>query len=78
LSKTALEGERKQVSALFADPKSSMELRADRDMPSAILITQAVLGLAQGYMDVKPLGPVRVKGLPGRRWHRPDEAIAPP
>ncbi len=30
-SKSALEGERKQVTALFADLKGSMELLADRD-----------------------------------------------
>ena len=30
-SKTALEGERKQVTVLFADLKGSMELLADRD-----------------------------------------------
>jgi class 3 adenylate cyclase/tetratricopeptide (TPR) repeat protein len=32
-------------------------------MPGSILITPAVLGLAQGYVQVKPLGPVSVKGL---------------
>src|SRR5467141_1110821 len=32
-------------------------------MPGSILITQAVLGLAEGYVQVKPLGPVAVKGL---------------
>ncbi len=30
-SKSALEGERKQVTVLFADTKGSMELLADRD-----------------------------------------------
>src|SRR5215813_13155759 len=30
-SRTALEGERKQITVLFADLKSSMELLADRD-----------------------------------------------
>ena len=34
-SKAALEGERKQVTALFADLKSSMELFADRDPEEA-------------------------------------------
>jgi Double zinc ribbon len=34
-SKTALEGERKQVTVLFADVKSSMELLADRDPEEA-------------------------------------------
>src|SRR5438128_3254033 len=32
-------------------------------MPGSILITPAVLGLAEGYVQVKPLGPVAVKGL---------------
>src|SRR5262249_44042436 len=32
-------------------------------MPGSILITQAVLGLAEGYVQVTPLGPVPVKGL---------------
>jgi class 3 adenylate cyclase len=31
-SKAALEGERKQVTVLFADLKGSMELLADRDL----------------------------------------------
>jgi Double zinc ribbon len=34
-SKTALEGERKQVTMLFADLKGSMELLADRDPEEA-------------------------------------------
>ena len=34
-SKAALEGERKQVTVLFADLKGSMELRADRDPEEA-------------------------------------------
>jgi tetratricopeptide (TPR) repeat protein len=32
-------------------------------MPGSILITPAVLGLADGYVHVKPLGPAPVKGL---------------
>jgi class 3 adenylate cyclase/tetratricopeptide (TPR) repeat protein len=32
-------------------------------MPGSILVTQAVLGLAEGYVQVQPLGPVPVKGL---------------
>jgi class 3 adenylate cyclase len=34
-SRTALEGERKQVTVLFADLKGSMELLADRDPEEA-------------------------------------------
>src|SRR5437870_6057451 len=32
-------------------------------MPGSIVITPAVLGLAEGYVQVKPLGPVAVKGV---------------
>src|SRR5262245_18330073 len=42
-SKTALEGERKQVTVLFADLKGSMELLADRDPEEARKILDPVL-----------------------------------
>jgi class 3 adenylate cyclase/tetratricopeptide (TPR) repeat protein len=42
-SKTALEGERKQVTVLFADLKGSMELLADRDPEEAQAILDPVL-----------------------------------
>ncbi|MBI2179013.1 MAG: AAA family ATPase [Candidatus Tectomicrobia bacterium] len=42
-SKTALEGERKQVTVLFADLKGSMELLADRDPEDARTLLDAVL-----------------------------------
>jgi class 3 adenylate cyclase len=42
-SKTALEGERKQVTVLFADLKASMELLADRDPEDARAILDPVL-----------------------------------
>jgi class 3 adenylate cyclase len=42
-SKTALEGERKQVAVLFADLKGSMELLADRDPEDAREILDPVL-----------------------------------
>jgi class 3 adenylate cyclase/tetratricopeptide (TPR) repeat protein len=42
-SKTALEGERKQVTVLFADLKGSMELLADRDAEEARKILDPVL-----------------------------------
>jgi Double zinc ribbon len=41
-SKTALEGERKQVTVLFADLKGSMELLADRDPEEARKILDPV------------------------------------
>jgi class 3 adenylate cyclase/tetratricopeptide (TPR) repeat protein len=42
-SRTALEGERKQVTVLFADLKGSMELLADRDPEEARRLLDAVL-----------------------------------
>src|SRR4030095_4338607 len=42
-SKSALEGERKQVTVLFADLKGSMELLADRDPEAARKILDPVL-----------------------------------
>ena len=42
-SKTALEGERKQVTVLFADLKGSMELMADRDPEEARKLLDPVL-----------------------------------
>jgi class 3 adenylate cyclase len=44
-SKTALEGERKQVTVLFADLKGSMELLADRDPEQARKLLDSVLAL---------------------------------
>jgi hypothetical protein len=42
-SKTALEGERKQITVLFADVKGSMELLADRDPEEARKLLDPVL-----------------------------------
>ena len=42
-SKASLEGERKQVTVLFADLKGSMELLADRDPEDARALLDAVL-----------------------------------
>ena len=36
-------------------------------VPGSILITAAVLALAEEFIEVKPLGPVPVKGL-AARW----------
>jgi class 3 adenylate cyclase len=44
-SKTALEGERKQVTVLFADLKGSMELLADRDPEEARKLLDLVVAL---------------------------------
>src|SRR5215831_14981887 len=46
--KAALEGERKQVTVLFADLKGSMELLADRDPEEARQILDPVLELMMG------------------------------
>src|SRR5216683_1724461 len=115
-SKLALDGERKQVTVLFADLKGSMELMAARDAeearhahgvnvqirvglnsgevvvrsigsdlhmdytavgqtthlagrmeqlasPGSILLTPSTLELVEGFVEVKALGPVPVKGL---------------
>jgi hypothetical protein len=43
ISKSALEGERKQVTVLFADLKGSMELLADRDPEEARKLLDPVL-----------------------------------
>src|SRR6202171_791401 len=43
MSRSALEGERKQVTVLFADLKGSMELLADRDPEEARAILDPVL-----------------------------------
>jgi class 3 adenylate cyclase/tetratricopeptide (TPR) repeat protein len=48
MSKAALEGERKQVTVLFADLKGSMELLADRDPEEARKILDPVL---EGMME---------------------------
>ena len=47
--------------------------------PGTILLTADTLRLAEGYIEVKPLGPVPVKGLeaPDRRL-RADRRRAPP
>ena len=42
-SKSALEGERKQVTVLFADLKGSMELLADRDPEESRTLLNAVV-----------------------------------
>jgi hypothetical protein len=47
-SKTALEGERKQVTVLFADMKGSMELLADGDPEEARKVLDPVLELMMG------------------------------
>jgi Double zinc ribbon len=47
-SKSALEGERKQVTVLFADVKGSMELLADRDPEEARRLLDPVLETDDG------------------------------
>ena len=47
-SRSALEGERKQVTVLFADLKGSMELLADRDPEEARQLLDPVLRAHDG------------------------------
>ena len=47
-SKSALEGERKQITVLFADLKGSMELLAERDPEEALKILDPVLDHMMG------------------------------
>jgi class 3 adenylate cyclase len=63
-SRSALEGERKQVTVLFADLKGSMELLAERDPEEARQLLDPVLE--------RMMAPclVRRHGEPGHgRWH---------
>jgi ribosomal protein L40E len=53
-SKAALEGERKQVTVLFADLKSSMELLADRDPEEARKILDPVLERMMEAVQARP------------------------
>ena len=48
MSRGALQGERKQVTVLFADVKGSMELLADRDPEEARKLLDPVLELMMG------------------------------
>jgi hypothetical protein len=57
-SKTALEGERKQVTVLFADLKGSMELLADRDPEEARKLLDPVL---ERMMEAGRVGPDRTR-----------------
>jgi hypothetical protein len=61
-ARAAIEGERKQVTVLFSDMKGS--LGEQLAVPGTTRLTAATLALAEGYVDVKPLGPIPVKGLP--------------
>ena len=56
-AKTALEGERKQVTVLFADLKGSMELLADRDPEDARGILDPVLERMMAAVRREFLGP---------------------
>jgi len=60
-SKAALEGERKQVTVLFADLKGSMELLADRDPEDARRILDPVLEhMMEAVLRDEPLPRPRV------------------
>jgi Double zinc ribbon len=70
-SKTALEGERKQVTVLFADLKGSMELLADRDPEDARAILDPVLTLMMDAVHryEGTVNQVMEVGAEGRRDH---------
>jgi zinc ribbon protein len=76
MSKSALEGERKQVTVLFADLKGSMELLADRDPEDARRILDPVLERMmeavhryEGTVNqVMGDGIMALFGASGRRW----------
>ncbi len=53
-SKQALEGERKQVTVLFADLKGSMELLADRDPEEARKLLDPVLERMMEAVQARP------------------------
>ena len=55
LSKEALEGERKQVTVLFADMKGSMELLADRDPEEARKLLDPVLERMMEAVQALPI-----------------------
>jgi class 3 adenylate cyclase len=57
-SRAALEGERKQVTVLFADLKGSMELLAERDPEEARQLLDPVLDRQPGH-GRRHHGPVR-------------------
>jgi hypothetical protein len=64
----ALEGERKQVTVLFADLKDSTRLIEGLDMEQlatsgTILLPAATLRPVEGLVQVQPLGALPVKGL---------------
>ena len=64
-SRSALEGERKQVTVLFADLKGSMELLADRDPEDARQLLDPVL---ERMMEA--VHRYEGHGQPGHgRWH---------
>jgi hypothetical protein len=64
-SRSALEGERKQVTVLFADLKGSMELLAERDPEEARPASRSRVGAHDGRR-----APLRRHGESGHgRWH---------
>jgi class 3 adenylate cyclase len=55
-SKAALEGERKQVTVLFADLKGSMALLAERDPEEARKLLDSVVALRRGRLRAETKG----------------------
>ena len=77
-SKAALEGERKQVTVLFADLKGSMELLADRDPEDARKILDPVLERMMEAVHRYEGTVNQVMGDAGWLWsHRADGGSTP-
>jgi hypothetical protein len=70
-SRSALEGERKQVTVLFADLKGSMELLADRDPEEARKILDPVLERPSWVNSKKPTSMPGKESASRRRRIRP-------
>ena len=66
-SKSALEGERKHVTVLFADLKGSMELLADRDPEAARKVLDPVLERMSVLPDASLGGAWRLRAWSGTR-----------
>ncbi|HEU5261477.1 MAG TPA: hypothetical protein VFU41_08665, partial [Gemmatimonadales bacterium] len=79
-ARSGLEGERKQVTVLFADLKGSMEVLADRDPeearrllgPDAVLCSADEAAIGTHLIAEPPPGSVR------KKWHRRDASPAHP
>ena len=72
-SKSALEGERRQVTVLFADLKGSLELLADRDPEEARRLLDPVLERMMAAVHMNRSEVVGVRWLEVQAGWRPPE-----